>query len=86
MTAQPAAAAVNQANCTYTYNWSVNRVVATCFDDNSSMWYFRADCQRLGDGQILRANGTAAYGPGTSWSAVQCPTNTEVVDYVVVSY
>ena len=76
-----------EANCTYgtgpTPAWSS----ATCYDDNSSYWYLRADCDRY-SGTTIHVNGTAAYGPGIGTSRVKCPANTELADshIVLVNY
>lgn len=82
MTASPASAAI-VGTCSYGYNASQRWTSATCIDDNSSYWYLRADCERP-SGMIGHQNGTAAYGPGTGTSNVQCPVNTWISDTTIV--
>lgn len=81
MTAAPASAAI-VGNCTYGYNLPLWET-ATCYDDNSSYWYLRADCERP-NGKIVRQNGSAAYGPGEGTSHVQCPVNTIIAGTTIV--
>ncbi|WP_328334649.1 hypothetical protein OHA70_19705 [Kribbella sp. NBC_00382] len=87
MTAAPASAAIVESNCVYGYNASQRWQTATCYDDNSSYWYLRADCERP-NGNIIHQNGSAAYGPGEGTSHVQCPLNTWIYDtnIVLVNY
>ncbi|MEV6413191.1 hypothetical protein [Kribbella sp. NPDC051718] len=82
MTAIPASAAI-VGNCTYGYNQSQRWESATCYDDNSSYWYLRADCERP-NGMITHQNGSAAYGPGSGTSHVQCPLNTSIAGTTIV--
>jgi hypothetical protein len=78
LAAQPAQAAINPVNCTFSGGQTdpPMRYVATCNDwTPPSAWYLQVTCQRSSTGNIYYANGNMVYGGGTSRAA--CGLNSE---------
>ncbi|MBP2706251.1 hypothetical protein JOL79_20790 [Microbispora sp. RL4-1S] len=76
-TATPAQAAVNPANCQFSYNLSVGRVAADCWNSTQSGWYLQVTCERFRNGSQYYARGSIVYGSGVS--AAQCDAHTSEI-------
>ncbi|WP_182873049.1 hypothetical protein [Microbispora sp. H10670] len=84
MTAQPAQAAVNPANCRFSYNLSIGRVAADCWNSTGSGWYLQLTCDRFSGRPPYYVRGSIIYGSGVS--AAQCDAHiSEIGDLVIVN-
>ncbi|GIH49380.1 hypothetical protein SAMN05421833_11413 [Microbispora rosea] len=77
VTAGPAQAAVNPANCQFSYNLSIGRVAADCWNPTESGWYIQLTCERFRNGSHYYARGSIVYGSGVS--AAQCDAHTSEI-------
>jgi hypothetical protein len=80
----PAQAAMVQPlttyNCTYSHNGSL--MAATCTNTPATGWYYQLQCMRYSTSKLYKANGTLAYGAGTS--RADCGSTGEVIDGTIV--
>ncbi|TQS26789.1 hypothetical protein [Microbispora sp. KK1-11] len=84
VTARPAQAAVNPADCQFSYNLSVGRVAADCWNSTGSGWYIKLTCERFANGNHYYARGSIVYGSGVS--AAQCDAHiSEIADVEIVN-
>ncbi|MEV7806085.1 hypothetical protein AB0O28_24375 [Microbispora sp. NPDC088329] len=84
VTARPAQAAVNPANCQFGYDLSIGRVAADCWNSTGSGWYIQLTCERFANGNHYYARGSIVYGSGVS--AAQCNAHlSEIADVEIVN-
>ncbi|WP_169984305.1 hypothetical protein [Microbispora sp. H10836] len=81
VTAQPAQAAVDPANCRFGYNLSIGRVAADCWNSTGSGWYLQLTCDRF-NGSHYYARGSIVYGSGVS--AAQCDAHISEIGGVTI--
>jgi hypothetical protein len=82
--AAPAHAAVVPSSCTYSYDLSIPRVAATCYDPTPNGWYLRVGCETP-RGKVIYVNGTVVYTAGTGTSIAQCGHGTELGQSTLVN-